>query len=505
MIVFEKAKSVISQILLLLRRVSMVLVGFPVIGLGALLGYMLSSPETAELAISILVILVVMLIIVNNPLNGVLVWVMLLPFIDTWIEIPLGSGIPDLSFSRLSIAFLAIFMLARAAIGKMRFFRLNLADVCIIATTLGIMISAPLADDPINVIQHIAIDMQFSTLVIYFFARNLVQNKDDLHKLLATIVVFGFVAASYAIYEQATGNILFLQKGDSAARLWTSYTDSLRLIRGLLERSGNFARVLTSSIPISFYLFFESKTITRKILLVGMLLIQTYGMFLTYNRTSWYALLITLSILLFFYPQFRKVYLLIIFVAAIALWATWDQVSESAVVEERVNSDVSTMDDREIRWQAGYNMWRAKPIRGWGFGRYEHESGNFRPDEEPWNLKAIENEYLDILVGSGLIGFLPFLFFLLSPLIKSVRLFFRSRAPGWTGFIKPETIAIYWVVIIAFAIGSYTQIQTQAVVKLIPFALAGAVVGSHDYLLRIEKENERSAAKALLTASGSSE
>jgi O-antigen ligase len=169
--------------------------------------------------------------------------------------------------------------------------------------------------------------------------------------------------------------------------------------------------------------------------------------------------------------------------------ATWDQVNDSAVVQERVNSKVSTLEGREGRWQAGYNMWRAQPIRGWGFDQYEKESGRFRTDGEPWNYNAVENDYLYIMVGSGLIGFLPYLIFLLAPLINSLRLYFRARAPDWSGYIKPETIGIYWVVIIGYAVGSYTQMQNVPIVKMLAFAIAGAVVGTHQYLLRRTPEH----------------
>ena len=92
---------------------------------------------------------------------------------------------------------------------------------------------------------------------------------------------------------------------------------------------------------------------------------------------------------------------------------------------------------------------------------------------------------------------MPYLLFLLVPLVNSVRLFFKARAPNWSGFIKPETIAVYWVVILAFAIGSYTQIQTQVVVKMIPFVTAGAVVGTHErWLLGLGKESRQKRASA---------
>jgi O-antigen ligase len=482
-------KSISRQSLDILIKFRLVLIGISIVVLGILLGCLLNSPETGELAVSIVVLFILLIIIINNPLHGVLLWLFFTPFLETWINIPMGAGIPDLEFSRFIAAFLAIFMLARAATGKSRFARAGLAEVCIVATAFGIAVAAPLSKDPNETLQS-ALTMYFIPLALYFFAKNLVQNKDDLHKLLLVIAIFGLVAASYAVYENSTGNILFLAKGRED-KTYTQYSENLRLLRGLLGRSGNFGRVLDSTIPITLYLFFEKKTASRKILLMGMLSIQGFGMFLTYNRTSWYALLISLSILQFFYPQFRKVYFVIVLVAAIALWATWDQVNESAVVQERVNEKTQDFNGRSARWEAGLNMWEAKPIRGWGFGRYQEESGRFRTDGTHRNFEAIENDYLHILVGSGVLGFLPYLLFLLIPLVNSLRLFFRARAPDWSGFIKPETIAIYWTVILSFAITSYTQVQEQLIVKMLPFAITGAVVGSHEFLLRRSKAEKR--------------
>jgi O-antigen ligase len=163
------------------------------------------------------------------------------------------------------------------------------------------------------------------------------------------------------------------------------------------------------------------------------------------------------------------------------------------VVNERVNSKVSTLEGRQARWAAGYNMWLAKPVWGWGFGQYEEQSGRFRTDGMHTNLSAIENDFLHILVGSGLIGFLPYLLFLLIPLVNSLRLFFKARAPDWSGFIEPQIVVVYWAVILSFLIGSYTQIQTRSIVKLLPFALAGAVVGTHERWLRAPKKRSASA------------
>jgi O-antigen ligase len=466
----------------ILARRRSVVIGLITVGLGVLLGCLIDSSEAGMLVISIIVTAIVLVLIVNRPLNGVLVWLFFMVFIETWVKIPMGAGLPDLSFSRFTIAFLATFMLAMAAIGKFRFARIGLAEVCILATSIGIMIAAPQSvnPNPTGVIQ-MAISIHFTPLVIYFFVKNLVQNNKDLHEVFWTIALLGFVSGTYAAYEHATGNILFVAKGREVGELFRG--SGIRMIQGIMGSTGSMGRALAVTIPVTFYLFLERKgRDARKFLLAGMLAAQLYGIVIAMSRTPWYALLAALFIMQLFYPQFRKVFYVIVFVAAIVLWATWDQVSESDVAD-RVDDKVSTMEGREARWQAGFNMWQVKPIRGWGFGRYRQESGRFRTDGKRSNLGAIENDYLHILVGSGLIGFLPYLLFLLAPLVNSLRLFFRARAPGWSGFIKPETLTVYWAVIICLLITSYTAIQTQVVIKLMTFAVAGAVVGSHEPLL----------------------
>jgi O-antigen ligase len=96
---------------------------------------------------------------------------------------------------------------------------------------------------------------------------------------------------------------------------------------------------------------------------------------------------------------------------------------------------------------------------------------------------AIENDYLLVLVSAGLIGFLPYLIFLLTPFLDSIRLFRRRHQLAIDGFIKPGTIALYWAVFACFALGSFTAVNSQVVSRLIPFALMGGIIGTHQPLL----------------------
>jgi O-antigen ligase len=461
-----------------------VLIGVSIIGLGVALGCSLSWPQTADLTISLFVISFLMVIVANNPLDGLPIWVFFMQFLETWIKIPLGAGIPDLSFSRFLIAFLGIFMLARAATGRFRFVRIGIVDVCIVLTTIGIMVAAPQSlPSPQGVIQ-VAIAWYFTPLVGYYFAKNLVRDRQDVHRILLAVALLGFVSAASAAYEHATGDILFRSGHELVGeRMLYRGESGIRIIRSLWGTSGTMGQVLAMSIPVTFYLLFESRNgPTLKVCLLAMLLVQFYGILVTMSRTPWYSLLIALFVMQLFYPRFRTVFLVIVLVAAVVLWATWDRVVESDAAS-RINDKVSTLEGRQMRWRAGVNMWRAKPIRGWGFGRYVKESGRFRTDGDRRNLSAIENDYLHILVGSGLIGFVPYLLSLLIPLVNSIRLFLRTRSRDWSGFVKAEMIAVYWAVLLPLAIGSYTSVQSEAGLRLIVCTVAGAIVGTHETLL----------------------
>ena len=72
-----------------------------VVGLGVLLGTSLGSIERGELTASIVVVFAVLALSLYKPLVAMMAWIFFEPFLETYVKIPLGAGIPDLSFQRL--------------------------------------------------------------------------------------------------------------------------------------------------------------------------------------------------------------------------------------------------------------------------------------------------------------------------------------------------------------------------------------------------------------------
>lgn len=478
--------------LTLLIRARYILIGLLVVCLGILVGQSIRSVEQGELVLSIVTVIALLVITFRKPLNALLLWIVLLPFLEHLINIPMGAGIPDLSFSRFLIAFISTAILARAAIDRERIQRIGLTEICILVTTLGVMSAAPLSIFPnATGVAQMSLAWYLQPMMAFFFAKNLVKNHDDLVKVFLAIGFLGFVSGVYAAYEHATGNVLFLDQGRSLSDV-TLYREELgiRMIRGIYGSTGSMGRVLVLSIPVTLYLYLEdNKHRIPRIFLVVMLLAQFYGSVVAMARSPWYSLLMALFVMQLVYPKFRKVFLVIAVVAAIMLAVTWDQVADSAVAS-RVGDENSTLEGRQQRWIAGFGMWRAKPIRGWGFGHYAQESGRFRTDGNALNLTSVESDYLMILVSTGLIGFLPYMLTLSVPFLSSLFLLFETRSSDWPGFIDRGTIATYWATLIIYAVCSYTATIVDSSIKQLTFAVTGTIIGTHAAYLQRQRQSK---------------
>ena len=442
-----------------------------------------TSQENIELIASLLVITLLMLTVLNRPLVGLLACVFLLPFIESWIEIPLGRGIPDLSFSRFALAFLTLVLLFQAINGRFYFRPITFTDICVVLIPIGFMISAPLATHPLGIIQ-LGISLHFVPAAIYFFAKNLVRDRNDLHALFLSIALFGCIAGAHAIYESLTGNIIFLEKGQEITRVYRGGTN-IRLIKGLIGGTGAMGRVLATTILVSLYLVAEHRSTWWKTFLLGGLVLQFGGLLVTFSRTPIIALFLGLLIIQIFFPKFRRAFVVLAVLGVIFTAANWDRLQNSDIGQQRINEGGDDAGGRLTRWSTGLNMWKDKPFRGWGTDKFSQISGRYRTDSSRRDFDAVENDFIFILVGTGLIGFLPYMFFLAVPLFRSLRLFAQARAPNWRGFITNKEIALYWAVMLVLIVCSMTSKNTNAVVKYLPFVVTGAIIGTHaEYVLK---------------------
>jgi len=428
---------------------------------------------TKDLIVSIVTILVYLMVIVTNPVNGLLLWVITYPFTEFSINIPLGGGIPDLSPTRFCAAFMSIMLLAQTAIGKRHFPKVTNPDVAAMLFFVGTSLSVAASTDPLGSFQVI-FDLYLISILGYFLAKNLVVTRQDVEKVLTAFLIIGAYAGAYAIYEQLTGNILFARQEYAL----THYSENIRILRGLFGGPHVFGSIFAMALPMGFYRFLETPKSLKKNLYAILVSLMLVAMFYTYKRAAWISMLVGFLIMQFFYPKFRRIFWVLVIVFSLILIVTWDQISQSEVMTERVSKDWETGHGRTDRAAIALELWREKPLFGYGFNQFENISG----------FDAVENFYLHILVSAGLVGFLPFVAFLIL-IVKDSILVYRQTPYNPRLFLDRKLVVIFWAAFSTFLVKSLTGAQGDAIIHYLFYLLIGAMVGSQGELIE-RKKNE---------------
>jgi O-antigen ligase len=448
--------------------------------LGLILGKVMLAPAR-DLIISILGIFVHFMTIVVNPLGGLMLWSVTYPFTTTAVNIPMGNYIPDLTPMRFCFAFLTAMLLAQAATGRRSFPRLRGAEIAALLFVVGMALSAPAAADPVRAMQVI-IDAYLFPVLAYFLARNLVLDRRGLERLFSAFLVIGAYTAAYAIYEQLTGNILFVEVQSWWVDSQRSEAEHIRVLRGLWGDDNAFGLFLGLTLPIAFHRFIKAPTLGKKagygvlsVLLLG-------GEFATFKRAAWLSLIISFFIIQLFHSEFRRIFLVLVVIFGVVMLLFGDQIAESEV-GARTTHKLDSANGRTERWTTAIDLWKQKPITGYGYKRFDDLS----------SLRAVESFYLHILVSAGLIAFVPFVTFILLTVKDSIAIFCQvPRNPRL--FVDRQVVALFWGMLAAYLVISFSNYMAKPINHILTYMLIGGIVGSQGALL----EHKRRARPVIL-------
>ncbi len=434
-----------------------------VLAAGVALGLVMLTPARDTVA-SVVGIVIYFIVIAANPLHGLLLWIVTQPMVDRWVNISLGEGIPDLSPTRFCIAFVMILFLARISVGRVKPLRFTKVDAVAIIFMFSMVLSAPNGEGGWLSLQRI-FDLHIVPILVYFLARNLVKDSDQLRQVVLAACVLVTYVGLYAIYESLTGKPLFITEDETRRVIYGA--SGLRILRGLLTSPTSFGRVLGIGIPFNFYLFLEERRSGRRALYLFTLCMMFGGLYVTYNRTSWIAALASLFLIQWFYPRLRRVFLVLLVVTSMALYINQDRLDDTAVATRVQSGDTGTLHGRTEGWNYAIQVWRRNPVFGHGYDQYRSIATRERASDT-----AIESQYLHILVSAGLLGFLPYVLLLTLMPLSFVRPF-RSR----DGPIDRSLIVVFWGAHLSYLINAITTTDGRIVTSALLFLLAGALSG----------------------------
>tara|TARA_Y100000589_G_scaffold216729_1_gene204419 strand:+ start:18759 stop:20195 length:1437 start_codon:yes stop_codon:yes gene_type:complete len=209
-----------------------------------------------------------------------------------------------------------------------------------------------------------------------------------------------------------------------------------------------YGATVAFTVPLVFALYFSKKhDLLIKISIISMIIISSIGLYFSYSRAAWLSVILALIILSIIKLKIKLHFLLALSILALTIvFLSWDKINmelernkyEHTTLEfgEKIKSATNITTDasnleRLNRWNCAIEMFKKRPIFGFGPGTYAFEYAKF---QHPNNKTIIStnfgtagnahSEYLGPLSETGIVGFLSFLVIVFTIFYKGIKLYY---------------------------------------------------------------------------------
>ena len=378
--------------------------------LGLFLGNLVTSPDWHD-AVRMVLLGALAVVMLMSPLNGLLLWIATVPYAQSsfttmWeiLNIRLPPGIPSLTLARLGVAFLSVIWLAHLAAGRKRMRRLGMIEIAMVAFCVMSIPSVAAGLQGINRSGQILLDRFITPFLVFALAKNLYEEENGLDKFMGALAVIGAYLSFMTFYENLTGQTLFTNIKT------VYYSRSLPKIVSLLGNPAFMGTVLAMIAPFALYGLVRGRSAYARALWGGLFLATSVANFACYNRGAWVALIVGLLVLVLFEPKYRRILLPVLLIAALAAFAYWQVLSQSALATERV-LNVSSLRFRLTMLEVSREIIQDNPVFGVGvdnFADYYMEYGGSWPTLA-YDTPTPHNSFVLLLTTMGLAVLTPYL------------------------------------------------------------------------------------------------
>jgi O-antigen ligase len=141
---------------------------------------------------------------------------------------------------------------------------------------------------------------------------------------------------------------------------------------------------------------------TRRLAWLALLVLAVAMLILAQSRTSLIGLVIAVGVQLFFERRFALLALAAVLAAVVAASADIANVTEQYLVRGQSQELFSSLSGRTLAWQAAWNAFQESPVLGHGFAAAARaQILGFT------GASTLHGAVFDVLVGVGLLGFIP--------------------------------------------------------------------------------------------------
>jgi O-antigen ligase len=219
---------------------------------------------------------------------------------------------------------------------------------------------------------------------------------------------------------------------------------------------------------LSFFQIFQKNiSVFYRFIYILTTVVLLIGIGFSYTRAAWVSIIAAIGVWFLIKARIPFKYVLGLgLILGTTVYSYWDDIyfalnknsqDSSGNITEHINSmsnistDASNV-ERLNRWFCAIELWKEKPITGWGPGTYQFEYGRFQKSysrslisTNDGNLGNAHSEFLGSLADSGVIGFLGLAILLYVFFSQSIKLYYRVENPDYK----------YWVMAAILGNASY--------------------------------------------------
>lgn len=240
-----------------------------------------------------------------------------------------------------------------------------------------------------------------------------------------------------------------------------------------------FAYVCSFTCVMSLSSLLNRTRTKDRILYTVLLLTAITGVILSHSRSGMISSSIGIMVALF---TNRRIVVLAVFITIIAATVIIPQ-GQTYWLRTQSTEEFSTMTGRTTHWQTGWNVAKLSPIYGHGF---------YSIQRTLWQADTLDNYYLDVFIGLGIIGIAvvaAMLIALWRDAIKLILFAFRTGNPKLKE-LTTKIITVMTILTIVSFTGKGFAIHGEAFMMLMSIVICIQSLKYGDWLYSVVEDNE---------------
>jgi O-antigen ligase len=322
--------------------------------------------------------------------------------------------------------------------------------------------------------------LYLSYAMLCFLATQTLLRGSQARSLAVIFSVFGAVLAAFSLIQgiSSNGKLYWIRQPRMGGWIYGPYVNH-----------NHYAGLMEMLVPIPLVLALTRLASNRtRALATAAAAVMVGTIFLSGSRGGMLAIvaeLIILAVLLI--KQKRSlgtalgIGVFLTIVTALLIWIGGDEVSHRIATMGISHSEISN----DIRWNIdrdAFRMFLKKPIFGWGLGTFPVVYPQFRTFDTNFFVNQAHNDYLQLLVEMGLLGFATMLWFLLTLYRRAVK-----KMGNWTAEISGATTLACVLGVSGILVHSLFDFNLQIPANAALFYVLCAVAASEPFALPARK------------------